>query len=128
VRAQNLTQLENEMSNASPSDEGADLMSLLCVGTKKECQLVVRIITTSWMDTKGLHTKRSLNTLKRKSFGYNILEDECSNIGAHDTALNILNLHEVIDGVYEVVACNISRDIETGYVDDCDLKLIPFNT
>ena len=102
-------------------------MPLLCVDTDKKCQTVVRVVTTSWMDGKGLHTKRSLNILKRKSFGYNILEDECSNIGADDAALKILNLHEVKDGIYEVIACNVYRDIETGCVDDWDLKLIPLD-
>lgn len=107
--------------------EESDMSNLLCAEHKKECQTVVRVVTTSWHDGKGLHTKRSLNLLKRKSFGFEILKEECDNIGADDAARNITNLHEVPDGVYELVAVNVSRDVETGYVDDWDLKLIPFD-
>ena len=28
--------------------------------------------------------------------------------------------------MYEVIVCNVSSDIKSGYVDDWDLKLIPF--
>lgn len=93
----------------------------------KEHQTVVRVVTTSWLDGKGLHTKRSLNVLKRKSFGQNYLQEECSAIGAEEAVASIINLEEVKDGIYEVIVCNVSRDIESGYVDDWDLKLIPFD-
>ena len=92
----------------------------------KEDRTVVRVVTVSWMDCKGLQTKRSLNVLKRKSFGVDILKEDCSNVGADDTARNILNLHEVEDRIYEVVPTNISTCIETGYVDGYNLRLIPF--
>lgn len=94
----------------------------------KENQTVVRVVTTSWYDKKGLHTKRSLNVLKRNSSGCNILKEECSATGADDAAKNIINLHEVKDGMYEVVAANITRDRETGCVDDWDLMLIPYTS
>lgn len=103
------------------------MSGLLRGNVKKEHQTVVRVATSSWHDGKGMHTKRSLNFLKRKSFGFNILKDECDNIGAGDVAQNIVNLHDVPDGIYELVAINVSRDIESGYVDDWDLKLIPFD-
>jgi len=104
-----------------------ELNALLCREKKKESQTVVRVVTNSWLDKKGLHTKRSLNLLKRKSFGFNILEEECSAVGSCDAASNITNLQDVKDGVYELIACNISRDIENGYVDDWDLKLVPYD-
>lgn len=123
---------ENANRHGPDFDEGTDAQASeccdsLCVEPEKECQTVVRVITTCWADNKGAHTKRSLNVLKRKSFGFNILEDECSNIGAEEAMGNILNLYDVKDGIYEIITCNISRDIESGYVDDWDLKLIPFN-
>ena len=120
--------MTNEADEPETSTEVANpLGHFVMRKPEKEHQTVVRVVTTSWTDKKGAHTKRSLNILKRKSFGYNALEDECNNIGAQGAMENILNLWEVKDGVYEVIVCNISRDIETGYVDDWDLKLIPFD-
>ncbi len=92
----------------------------------KENQTVVRVVTTFWHDGRGLHTKRSLNLLKRMSFGFDILQEECINVGAEDAAKNISNLHKVVDGIYEIIACNISRDYESGYVDDWELMLVPY--
>ncbi len=93
----------------------------------KEDQTVVRVVTTAWHDSKGLHTKRSLKLLKRMSFGFDILQDECMNVGAGEAANNISNLHEVTDGIYELIACNINRDYESGYIDDWELMLVPYN-
>lgn len=104
-----------------------DLNALLRAEPKKEHQTVVRVVTTAWLDKKGLHTKRSLNVLKRKSFGQNCLEEECSAIGAEEAIANVININEVEDGVYEVIVCNVSRDFESGCVDDWELKLVPFN-
>jgi len=87
---------------------------------------VVRVTTSSWMDDRGLHTKRSLNILKRYSFGHNLLKEECSISGAEDAVRNITNLHDIPDGVYHVVPDNFSRDWETGYIDDWELRLVPF--
>jgi hypothetical protein len=112
------------MSEAKKDE--SNLSALLGAESKKEHQTVVRVVTTSWMDSKGLHTKRSLNVLKRKSFGFNILEGECSSVGAENAVGNIINLQDVLDGIYEVVVCNASRDFETGFVDDWELKLVPF--
>ncbi len=92
----------------------------------KENQTIVRVVTTAWHNNKGLHTKRSLNLLKRKSFGFDILQEECIQLGAEDAAKNISNLHKVADGTYELIACNISRDYESGYIDDWNLMLIPY--
>ena len=39
---------------------------------------------------------------------------------------SIINLYECDDGIYEVIMCNLSHDWETGYLDDWDLKLIPY--
>jgi hypothetical protein len=64
--------------------------------------------------------------MRRLSTGINILEEDVSVIGAAEVIQSIENLHEVEDGLYEVVTCNIKTDWETGYVDDYDLKLVPF--
>jgi hypothetical protein len=75
-----------------------------------------------------MHYKKSLRVLKRKSWGMNILQEECSMAGAEECARNILNFLDVEDGIYELVVCNVSRDYESGYVDDWDLELIPFES
>jgi hypothetical protein len=94
---------------------------------EKKDQTVVRLTTTGWSDSRGAHYKKSLTVLKRKSFGMNIIEEECSAVGAEEGLENIQNLLDVPDGIYEVVVCNISRDIESGYVDDWELRLVPFD-
>jgi hypothetical protein len=65
--------------------------------------------------------------MRKLCTGYNLLEDETVNIGALDIISRISFVHDVADGLYEVVICNESRDFETGYIDDYDLRLVPFN-
>lgn len=88
---------------------------------------VVRIITNTWSDAKGLHTKRDVLYLKRLSNGYNILREEMDITDADYVKKLIRNLDKVRDGVYEVVMTNVSRDFETGYIDGFDLELVPFH-
>lgn len=104
------------------------LNKLLCVNRQKEDQVVVRIDTTYWHDKNGAYFKKSLKILKRKSFGYNYLLEECSMSGSYECISRIIGIDSLPDGVYEVVVCNVSRDYETGYVDDWGLKLVPFDT
>jgi hypothetical protein len=95
---------------------------------KEESRCVIRLQTNIWSDKRGLHYKKSLSILKRKCKGFNILEEDTSNIGAEDLFPKILNFNECKDGIYEVVTCNESRDYETGYIDDYDYRLIPYNS
>jgi hypothetical protein len=86
-------------------------------------KVVIRLKTTQWVDKRGnIHEKRSLLTLKRQSVGYNFLLDYFKDTG--DTRLN--NLGDCLDGIYEVRACNLSYDQETGLLDDWDFKLVPY--
>ncbi len=78
---------------------------------------VIRLTTTAWADHRGLHTKKSLLYLRRKSSGYNILEEYIGASGELGTASIITNLNACEDGVYEVVPCELSDD-------DYSLKLI----
>jgi hypothetical protein len=91
----------------------------------KENKTVVRVETTYWHDEKGAYFKKSLKFLKRKSHGFNVLLDGCQN-GGSDEVGRILNINDVKDGIYEVAVVNVSRDIESGYVDDWDLELVKF--
>lgn len=87
---------------------------------------VVRLVTTWWYNNRGIHQKKSLNYLRRKSSGWNIIEEDCSNGGVDFVFNHIVNLDSCDDGIYEVIACNFSTDWETGYVDYYDYKLIPY--
>lgn len=87
---------------------------------------VVRLRTSTWSDRKGVHIRRSLTYLRKLCRGFNVLEEDVSNLGAEDAVGQITNLEECPDGIYEVRVCNQSTDWETGYVDGYDLKLIPF--
>ncbi len=91
---------------------------------KNRC--VIRLLTSTWSDKKGLHLKRSLIFLRRKCIGYNVLEEESSDIGIDKVICSITNLDQCEDGIYEVITHNIKYDYETGYADDWDYKLIPF--
>ncbi len=65
--------------------------------------------------------------LKRKSFGYNILDEDCNNIYPEDVFEKIMNIFKVPDGIYEVVVCDEIRNYEDGSIDDYSYKLIPVN-
>lgn len=119
---------ESELQNKVGSAEGlSGCNDLLRVPAPKESQTVVKIETSYWHDKNGAYAKKSLKVLKRKSFGYNLLLEECGMSGA-EIISRILNFNESTDGIYELIVCNISTDWETGYVDDWDLKLVPFPT
>lgn len=91
----------------------------------KEDKIVVRLSTTYWHDIHGAYLKKSLRVLRRKSFGYNHLLEDCSAVGACDALNRIIGIDSLPDGIYEVVICNESRDYETGDLCDWDLKLVP---
>lgn len=103
-----------------------DLGEAIKANKPKESQSVVRLKTNVWCDSKGLHVRKDLQVLKRHSFGYQILEEDCSNIGALEVFTQIINFDELSDGIYEVVVCNESHDYESGHVDGYDYKLIKF--
>ena len=64
-RGHTKTSLDGKMSNPMMNDE-----------------VVVRIRTTCWHDKNGLNYKRSLTFLRRKSSGFNVLEQDASDVGA----------------------------------------------
>mgnify|MGYP003426572715 FL=1 len=86
---------------------------------------VVRLVTSAWRTNRGIFTQRALLFLKRDSIGFNILEEDCANIGAPEVTQNIL-FENHPDGLYEVVTCNESRDWESGYIEEYDYQLIPY--
>lgn len=86
---------------------------------------VVRVKTTFWSDKRGVHTKKSLLYLRRRSFGFNLLEADSDAMGAEEVLIRIVNLDKIEEGIYQLVTCNERHDWETGYVDDYDYRLIP---
>ena len=100
--------------------------SILDIGKEPpEEKCVVRVHTSSWLDARGLHTKKSLTFLKRQCVGYNVLQEDALNIDAESVIDRIINLYTCPDGVYQVSVCNQHRDWETGYVEDYDYELRP---
>ena len=87
---------------------------------------VVRLSTSVWNDGRGVYVKKSLTYLKRKCSGYNVLKEDVSNLDIDSVLMKVINLYESLDGVYEVVVCNETKDWETGYVEDWDYKLVPY--
>jgi hypothetical protein len=88
-------------------------------------KLVVRLLTSFWSDQRGIHSRQSLQWLRKKSSGFNFLQEDCSMIGADELFPRIVNLNESKDGIYQVVIVNEHRDYETGTIEDYDYKLIP---
>ena len=93
---------------------------------RPERREVVKLVTSSWNDNRGLHIRRDLIPMKRKSIGHSCLEEDCSMIGPDEVWPRIINLNECKDGIYQVVTGNERRDWESGDVEDYDYKLIPF--
>lgn len=86
---------------------------------------VVRISTSIWSDKNGIYCKKSITQQKRKSFGFQCLQEDIAMIGA-EAYNSIININECKDGLYQVITINASRDYETGIIDSYELKLIPF--
>lgn len=93
---------------------------------KEGGKVVVRLVTTYWVSQRGLHTKKDIIFLKRKSEGFNWLEEDSLMSGCDGVIPLIVNLGQCEDGIYEVIHVNESTDWESGHVDSWEYKLIPF--
>lgn len=92
-----------------------------------ERRTVVRVSRNAWIDRRGdLHVEVKLSVLKRKSVGYNPIEEESIMETVLAFADRIVNLNDVPDGLYTVELMNTYRDYETGLVDDWSWKLVPY--
>ena len=88
---------------------------------------IVRVKTSWWYDEKGLYQRKDIKFMKRMSHGtYNLLKEDCSNIGVDEVFAAITNLNECDDGLYTVNTTNLQRDWESGEVDGYDYVLIPY--
>lgn len=85
-------------------------------------QCVVRLLSSKYFDKRGnVHVHKELRYLK--SLSNMSIRDMIPDYECID---DILNLHEVPDGLYELIGTNYSKDWETGMIDDWDYKLIPY--
>ena len=87
---------------------------------------VLRISTGYWSSSNGLHFKKDLKFLKKKSHGMNFLMEDAECIGVEEALSSIVNLHECSDGLYKFVVHNWTTDWETGTIDSVTWKLVPF--
>lgn len=96
-----------------------------CVSKKTDGnRCVVKVQSEAYKRGDTYFYGKSIRVLQKLTT-YDILRDECDNIGIFDGIENILNLNSVKDGKYYLEPVNVSRDCETGYIDDWDFKLIP---
>ena len=79
---------------------------------KQEHKTVVSVKTELYKKGNSFVSAKVLTTLKRKSKGFDILND-CISQEIEDLGF-IENLYQVEDGEYELVYNNPSRDWETG--------------
>ena len=89
--------------------------------------VICRLVTSVWHDRNGITFKRQLRFLHRKSKNHNFVQEDADCVGADETWARITNIGECKDGIYKVIACNESRDWETGIIDDYDFELIPYD-
>ena len=89
---------------------------------KQEHKTVVSLKTELYQKGKSFVSAKVLTTLKRKSIGFDILNDAIR--GEIEDLGYIHNLYEVPDGEYELIYANQSEDWETGVMeyDGYDLK------
>jgi hypothetical protein len=85
---------------------------------------IVSIKTEYYKRGKRFYASKVITPISSLSKG-RTLTDEVSDCGP-EVIDQITNLYEVPDGYYQVVLSNVSKDYETGYIDDYDFTLIPY--
>jgi hypothetical protein len=101
-----------------------DLSDFSNQNTKVDNQDIVSIKTEYYKRGKRFYASKVITPIVSLSKGHTIT-DEVNDYGLAVLDL-ITNLYEVEDGYYQIVINNISRDYETGHIDDYDFKLYPY--
>lgn len=70
---------------------------------------IVRLRTSYWVDNRGIHMKKDVNILKRKSNNDYFLED-ASMVGAKEVMDIMEDVNKIEDGVYELIFVPTSWD------------------
>ena len=86
---------------------------------------VIRLSTSYWKDSRGVHIKKSILAQKRLSEGYSAFSESFDDGGDYEV-LNIINLDEMPDGFYVIRVINIEHDWETNHVESWQYRLVPF--
>lgn len=107
---------------ASPPTLPDSVSLLLKTKPKPVNKVVGRIVTSSWINERGIHSKKEFIFLKRLSSGHNFIQDE----DWEYIIKNIVNWNTVSDGTYEIIVINVSHDCESGIVDGWEYQLIPY--
>lgn len=84
---------------------------------------VVRVQDECYRRGDSYFLGKSIRVIKRLT-QHDVLADEVDSVGVKDGLENILNLADCRPGLYEMVMCNHSRDIESGYLDAWSWKLV----
>jgi len=92
---------------------------------KKDNFTIVRLSTESYKKGNSFVLSKVLTTLKRKSKGFDILNDGVSD--EIEDMMLIENIHELPDGEYEIVYSGLHTDFESGGTEFDGYKLIPIN-
>lgn len=88
---------------------------------------VVRIRTSCWFDRSGIHFKKDIVFLKRKSSGYQFFEEDVQMVGAEEVLNRCVDIFNLKDGIYEVYTVNERSDWETPHIiDDYDYAFKPY--
>lgn len=95
---------------------------------KEPNKCIIRVQTSCYFNERGIHQKKSLYFLKKKSTGYGtcLISEYAEQCGADELFNAINNLNVCKDGIYEVVIDKGSIDSDTGMLDDYDFKLIEY--
>ena len=88
-------------------------------------EIFVRLSRSYWHANNGAYMRMSLRCLKRRTKGYNIFDDDCSNVGAGKAISQIKNLDKCKDGIYKLVFRGHAPDYWTGCVEDWHYELVP---
>lgn len=88
------------------------------MGNQTRLKIIGRLITNRYMHNNRLVEQRSFTVLKRKSVG-----DISDLVTDPEYDIPQINFSKYKDGIYELTVINISRDCETGIIDDWELTL-----
>lgn len=88
--------------------------------------VVVKVQTSYWSDKNGMYAKKSFIFRKRLCRGFNFVEEDLSCVGAEDTISRIANIDRYESGLYQLIMVNQHVDYESGYVDDWEYRLVPY--
>lgn len=93
---------------------------------KEDITCIVKIKTEAFKRGDSYFYGKSIRVIKRLTT-FDLLSEESGMIGIQEALENILNINETLkNGYYELVVCHKSFDIESGYLDDWNFKLIPY--